>query len=95
MAATRAPLYDRLQQIEEQGRRTPPFDLMAENDPIARVVQLYEENAVDARVAATELGLETVENLDARWSDNADLRHVLDQSVPRSRWSGQRVWLRR
>jgi hypothetical protein len=87
-AATRAPLFDHLQQLGKE-RRTPPFDPADANDPVVRVVQLYQANTVDARVAAAELGLKTVAELDARWPpDMPGHRKALDQPLPRSRWGG-------
>jgi serine/threonine protein kinase len=89
-AATRAPLFDHLQQIADKERRTPPFDAADANDPVVRVVQLYQANPVDGRVAAAELGLGTVAELDARWpADKPDLRNALNQPLPRSRWAGE------
>ncbi len=90
VAASRAPLYDQLQKTDGKGRRTPPFDLSAAGDPIARVVHLYQVNTVDARVAAAELGLGTTGELDARWPPGkAELRKALDEPLPRSRWAGE------
>jgi hypothetical protein len=89
-AATRAPLYDRLQGTDARKRSTPAFDLKKDNDPLARVVQLYQANAVDARVAAAELGLGTVAELDARWpADKAELRKALGRGLPQGRWAGE------
>jgi hypothetical protein len=89
-AATRAPLFDRLQKLGVQERRAPPFDLTDSSDALVRTVQLYQANKVDARVAAAELGLAKVEELDARWpQDKADLRRALDENLPRSRWGGE------
>ena len=88
--ATHAPLFDELQHTDGQGRRTPPFDRTDGNDPVARVVQLYQANAVDARVAAAELGLGTVAELDARWpADKRDMRTALDQPLSRNSWAGE------
>jgi hypothetical protein len=54
------------------------------------VVKQYQENPVNARVAAAELGLGTVAELDARWPpDKPDQRQTLDSSVTRSRWAGE------
>jgi hypothetical protein len=91
VAATRSPLFDHLQQTG-RGRRTPPFDLEdsedSENAPITRVVQLYEAD-LDARVAAAELGLGMVAELDERWPEGkADLRQALEQGLSRKRWAG-------
>ena len=90
VAATRAPLYDQLQGTDAKKRSTPPFDLTGGNDPLARVVRLYQEDSLDARVAAAELGLGTVAELNARWpADKAELRKALDRGLPRGRWAGE------
>jgi serine/threonine protein kinase len=90
VATTRTPLYGRLQQTDDKERSSPPFDLTDSNEPITRVVKLYQGNSVDARVAAAELGLGTVAELDARWpADKRDLRNDLYQSLPRRRWAGE------
>jgi serine/threonine protein kinase len=88
-AASRAPLYDLLQKSDGQDRRTPPFDLGAADEPLARVVRLYQGNAIDAHVAAAELGLGTAAELEARWPpDKPDLRNALDLTLSRDRWAG-------
>ncbi len=90
VAATRAPLYDHLLRSNGPGRRTPPFDLGGEDEPVSRVVRLYQEYPIDARVAAAELGLGTVAELDTRWpADKSKIHKALHQLVPRSRWAGE------
>jgi hypothetical protein len=87
-AATRSPLFDHLQNTHGNDRRTPPFDLTAAGDAVARVVALYRSNTVDARVAAAELGLGTAAELDSRWPpDKIELRTALDRQVSRNHWA--------
>jgi hypothetical protein len=90
-AVTRGPLFDQLQRIDGKERRTPPFDLTdGDNAAVARVAELYQANAVDARVAAAELGLGTAEELEARWPrEKADLLRALERPLSRGRWAGE------
>jgi hypothetical protein len=89
VAASRAPLYDRLLATEGKERRTEPFELTGSDDPLGRVVRLYQAD-VDARVAAAELGLGSVAEMGAGWPpEQAELRNASDQPLPRSRWAGE------
>jgi Protein kinase domain len=87
-AAIRSPLFDLLQKTDGRDRRTPPFELGVADDAIAKVVRLYREGTIDPRVAAAELCLATLAELETRFDSNTvGLRKALGLPISRSRWA--------
>jgi serine/threonine-protein kinase len=88
-AATQSPLYEKLQRLHGEPAKTPPFDLGDPEDALARVIQLYREEPLDARVLAAELGLLSPDQLRERLpADHPEMGDVLEGTISRRRWAG-------
>jgi serine/threonine protein kinase len=87
--ASEPPLLDELLQIDGKDRHLPAFETAGPDDPLAIVARGYRE-PLDAAGVAAELGLGTLEELDARWpADRAESRTAFDRSIGRDDWAGE------
>jgi serine/threonine protein kinase len=86
-AASQPPLVNELLQVKDV--KTPVFETTGPDDPLEVVLRVYRKD-LDAAAVAAELGLGTVEEIDALWPpDRAEMRKALDQPLSRSAWAGE------